>query len=239
MANDDKSFRKAFKEPAVLAALVTVLIGSIAATIITGLIQWRAQVREFEQGWLKARGDQALVSYREYLDQEQALIRRAYSLIGACTSEADNLTGLLRPEWNEHNAKRDVELENQKDEIIKRFNATKRQWHSEKGEIGLLMSYYHPGERQVMANWNNVEKAVTDYLKCKQSWHDDYINGSVPQGLAVEQVMAKCNQEYTDLIAGLGNLSSSLESSRRYAWTGWESPQETRALLNKDTKPSP
>src|SRR5713101_7590797 len=58
--NHDKSLWKAFQEPAVLAALVTVLIGGIAATLITGIIQWQAGIREFEQGWLKARGDQAL-----------------------------------------------------------------------------------------------------------------------------------------------------------------------------------
>src|SRR5690349_10299963 len=85
----ERTLRATFREPSVVATLITVLIGGIAATLITGIIQWRAGVREFDQAWLKSRGDQALVSYKEYLDQEQALMRRTYGSIGACISASD------------------------------------------------------------------------------------------------------------------------------------------------------
>src|SRR5690349_6878541 len=63
-----RTFRATLREPSVVATLITVLIGSIAATLITGMIQRQAGIREFEQTWLRSRGDQALVSYKEYLD---------------------------------------------------------------------------------------------------------------------------------------------------------------------------
>jgi hypothetical protein len=205
--NEDrnKSFWNVFREPVVMAALITVSIGGLAVAYF----QWRAGVREKQ-----------LAAYTEYLGQEQGLIKRAYGLIGACTSEGDNLTGLMQSDSDERaRGQATVEYRNQRLEIIKRFNTTKRQWHSEKGEIGLLMSYYHPGEGQVMANWNNVEKAVTEYLKCKQGWFNDYNNGKIPPSLSIEQIMTKCEPKYDDLMARLGDLSSSLEKSRRYAWT--------------------
>jgi hypothetical protein len=106
----EKRFRDVFREPSVVATLITVLIGGIAATGITGIIQWRAGVREFnqsrmskerefEQAWLKSRGDQALLSYKEYLDQEQGLIRRTYGLIGTTISASDRLKGLTKDSW--------------------------------------------------------------------------------------------------------------------------------------------
>src|SRR6185369_16142311 len=55
----------AFREPTVVATIITVLIGGVAATLITGIIQWRSGVREFEQAWLRSRGDQARISYKE------------------------------------------------------------------------------------------------------------------------------------------------------------------------------
>lgn len=47
--DSDKGFRDALREPMVVATLITVLIGGIAATLITGIIQWRAGAREFNQ----------------------------------------------------------------------------------------------------------------------------------------------------------------------------------------------
>ena len=63
---------KSFLQPSVLAALITVLIGGIMGNIIAGTIQAGAKEREFQQSWMKARGDQALLAYKEYTDQEQA-----------------------------------------------------------------------------------------------------------------------------------------------------------------------
>src|ERR1044071_8086338 len=55
-------------------AIVTTLIGGIFGAIISGIIQDGTREREFEQSWLKARGDQALVAYKEYLDKEQEVV---------------------------------------------------------------------------------------------------------------------------------------------------------------------
>lgn len=235
------SFWAGFREPAVLAALVTVLIGGVAATLITGIIQWRSGVREFEQNraardrefeqaWLKSRGDQALVSYKEYLDQEQTLIRRAYSLIGTCTSASDRLAGLTRDIWRqEFSSHQRLANDQQMIGIRQNFNQARIKWQAESGEIGLLMGYYHPSQPNVMLSWSKVEKSVTGYLDCAQSWYDEHID----QKLAPkdDEVRNACRPKEDELTSGLGELTTSLESARRYAWTGWDSPQELKKLL--------
>jgi ribosomal protein L32E len=235
-----KTLGVALKDPAVLAALVTVLIGGIAATCITGIIQWRAQQREFqqsqmarerdfEQAWLRSRGDQALISYKEYLDQERQLITRAYGSIGACIAASDRLVGLTGDEWRQHFADRAL-VSKQREEIRNSYNQTDAKWQSEAQEIGLLMSYYHPNEPKIAASWANVEQAVTDYLDSAHSWSKDHpANKPAPTN---NDVRNACKAQYQTLVTQLDDLTKSLESARRYAWTGWESPQDMKALLH-------
>src|SRR4051812_9953741 len=82
------------------AAIVTTLIGGIFGAIISGIIQYGAKEREFEQSWLKARGDQALVAYREYLDKEQEVVNETHALIGSCVSASDDLISIMGPNFD-------------------------------------------------------------------------------------------------------------------------------------------
>ena len=241
-----RNFWSAFQEPTVLAALVTVLIGGIAATLITGIIQWRAGVREFEQNkvarerefeqtWLKTRGDQALESYKEYLEQEQQLMRRAYALIGNCTSASDKLSGLTRVVWRQRFTGDDrVAVDKQTKAIRDNFNQTYGKWQAESAELGLLMGYYHPSQPRVTLSWTNVETSVTAYLDCGEAWYDEH----PPSKLAPsdQQVLSACRSQGEALTNNLKDLTGSLESARRYAWTGWDSPQELKKLVQGNSQ---
>src|SRR5258706_12053412 len=52
------------------AALITVLIGGIAAQVINLTAQRAATRREFNNAWVKARGDQALNAYKDYVHEQ-------------------------------------------------------------------------------------------------------------------------------------------------------------------------
>jgi hypothetical protein len=230
-AKEPKTFGEALREPTVVAALVTVLIGGIAATLITALIQWQAGVREFDQAWLKSRGDQALVSYKEYLDQEHDLMRRTYALIGTCISASDRLAGLTKPSWRQRFMGSELQaVQQQMKDIRTNYNQTSAKWISEGEELGLLMGYYHPGQPQVLSSWKAVKEAVTTYQQCAQNWYETHPATKPPP--TDEEVSAACKPKYESLLKSLNDLTESLESGRRYAWTGWESPKEIRALIN-------
>jgi hypothetical protein len=235
---NEKTFRAAFREPTVVATLITVLIGGIAATLITGIIQWRAGIREFDQTWLKSRGDQALVSYKEYLDQEQAFMKRTYSLIGACVSASDRLVSLTKSTWRQRFVGPEfIAVRTQMRDIRQNYNQTNAKWHSEGEELGLLMDYYHPDQPKLRDSWKNVQQSVTNYLDCGEKWHSEHpLTKPAPSDGAVK---GACKSQHDSLIKDLNDLTSSLQSARRYASTGWESPQEIRALMDASKPSSP
>jgi hypothetical protein len=234
----ERTLRATLREPSVVATLITVLIGGIAATLITGIIQWRAGVREFDQAWLKSRGDQALVSYKEYLDQEQALMRRTYGSIGACISASDRLVGLTKSTWRQRFVGPEfIAVRTQMRDIRQNFNQTNAKWHTEGEELGLLMDYYHPDQPKLRSSWNNVQQSVTKYLDCGEKWHSKYPpTKAAPDD---EEVDRACKSEYYLLINNLNDLTSNLQSARRYAWAGWESPQQIRDLIEGSESSSP
>jgi hypothetical protein len=221
----DKTFRQTLLEPTVIATLITVLIGGIAATGVTVFFQWRASVREFNQSQRKSLGDQELVRYTKYLEQEQALISRVYSLIGSCTSAGDNLIGLTRDRWQ--NRSPDY---NQVNEIIQTYNATKIKWDSGALELEQLMGYYHPSNSSgqasgVMLAWREVPSAVQAYFGCTDDWYNTYkdwhkkysANGkrgvSSPEP-TTERISNACQQQYDDLMAKLNRLTITLSSAQ-------------------------
>jgi hypothetical protein len=209
---NEKTFRAAFREPVVIATLITVLIGGIAATLITGI-----------QASLKSRGDQALLSYREYLDQEQAFMRRTYSLIGACISASDSLVGLTKSIWRQEFAEPElITVRTQLRDIRQNYNQTRVKWHSEGEELGLLMDYYHPGQQKLRSSWKNVQESVTNYMDCSEKWYSQYpLNKAAPSD---DEVKGACKSQYYSLMKDLNDLTNNLQSTRRYSWTGWEPP---------------
>jgi len=227
----------AFREPTVVATIITVLIGGVAATLITGIIQWRSGVREFEQAWLRSRGDQALISYKEYLDQEQALMSRTYKMIGAAISASERLVGLTRSNWRQQFDEPElIVVRTQMRAIRQNYNETNAKWRSEGEELGLLMDYYHPGQPKLKSSWKNVQQSVTKYLDCGQAWYTKYSPPLAPP--TDEEANRACKAEYDSLITALDELTNNLESARRYAWHGWESPQQIRDLIEGAESPS-
>ena len=83
-------------------ALITVVLGGIVGSLITGMVQSATHEREFDLAWLKARGDQALGAYRDYLDKEQGLVSQAYGLVGEVAASAETLINLASEgmDWN-------------------------------------------------------------------------------------------------------------------------------------------
>jgi len=125
-----KSFRDLLREPVVIAALIT----AVVATGITGIIQWRASEREFDQSRMKSLTDQRLVQYTKFLEQEQALVTRVYSLVGSCTAAGNNLIGLTSTKWQDRPPNTDQVVQ-----VINTYDATQNKWRSEALEMEQLM----------------------------------------------------------------------------------------------------
>src|SRR5689334_15021803 len=73
-------------EPVVLTSIITVVLGGLVGGIITAMYQDKLKQREEQQTTMRARADQAMLWYKDYLTQEQEVIRRYYGEIGGCVS---------------------------------------------------------------------------------------------------------------------------------------------------------
>jgi hypothetical protein len=205
-------------------ALITVLLGGIVGQCINLSIQKGLKEREFQQQWMKARGDQALASYNQYLSQENELVQKSYEIIGNCIATSDDLITLTTPHFAPGSHE---DIEAQRTEIRIRYNAVDSQWRTEREKLGLLMSYYHHTQPEVVKAWADVQESVTNYMKCAEDWYRSHEQSA-------GDISHACEKEKKVLKARLVILTNSLEASRRYAWEGWETPEKLRSALNEE-----
>ncbi len=223
-----KSWWQELLESAGGAALVATLIGGIFASIVSAIIQHGAKEREFQQSWLKAQGEQSLAAYKDYLDQEREAVARAYSLIGDSISSAQNLLIFSTPDFAPGTS---PEVDRERAELKKNWDAVDARWRSEKINIGLMMSYYHKGSPDVMNAWNKIDGSVTAYMVCARN---QYKKAQETPAKKEELEKEPCSDKANNYQGALQELSVALEKNRRYAWEGWESPEKMRASLDRE-----
>jgi hypothetical protein len=221
----------AFLQPGVLAALVTVVVGGIMGNFIAATIQAGAKEREFQQSWMKARGDQALLAYKEYTDQEQETVKRAYELIGGCIAAADDLIGLTDPSFSPGSHEG---IETQRKAIRKTYNDYGAQWSKDGLKLKLLMSYYHP-QHEITDAWKDVEVSVTEYMDCSSDWYVSHEDES----LDPKVIETACKDKKDTFNEKVAQFTERLEKGRRYVWEGWESPDQLRNSLESRYSPTP
>lgn len=198
------------------AALITVLVGGIMGSVITGLIQRGAKDREAQQARLTARYNQAQVTYKEYLDKELELVNRALDLVGGCTSASDDLVLMTTsPDYDPGQYKDQQIKKNLEEQLMKaidKYNQMDEKWRGEAHKLGLLMSYYLP---EVETSWQGIEAAVTAQLKCA---NDVYLAKSNDDPADAEDPVAqykKCEGEHKRVLDGLNQLTKSLQQASR------------------------
>ena len=208
-------------------ALITVLIGGIFGALISGMIQSRSKEREFQQSWLKARGDQALTAYKEHLTKQQEVVNRVYDLIGRSISAAEDLIAMSGEEFSvaSYEGAQRTRVEKYRADVIDKFNVTESAWRSQRDSLGLLIDYYHPNHHTVLKTWQGAEYSVTEYFRCAEKWRIE--------NPLVEDTSEACREARTNLAQRLEELSKSLETGRTYAWEGWENPEKLKEQLEK------
>lgn len=217
-------------------ALITVLVGGIFGTIISAIIQSESKEREFQQVWLKARGDQAMVGYKDFLEKQQETEKKVFERIGATMSASEDYITLTRPELTLYSTLSPEEkegIEKQRTLIKERFNSNDRDWRNEREILGMLVGYYFPNKSEtqtqispsdtnVMTAWEQVKESVDHYKNCAEHW----VKNSYPR-----ETNTACQEEKTKIANSLINLNKNLEVNRKYAWEGWESPENLRKIL--------
>lgn len=226
-ASSAKPTWQRFLESSGGTALITVVLGGIFGALISGMIQSSAKDRDFQQSWLKARGDQALEAYKEHLAKQQETVRKVYERIGVSISSAEDLIAITRPEFSaaSYEGEQRQAIEKYRKDVMDTYNTNEAEWRKERDILGLLMNYYHPKQDAVISAWQGTRDSVTAFLRCAEEWRNAHP--------LVEDTSVACQTERKTLTARLNDLSASLETSRTYAWEGWESPEKLRQQLAK------
>jgi hypothetical protein len=121
---------------------------------------------------------------------------------------------LPTPDFDLHNYSGDErkKMEGQRDDIKKRYNEYDFRWRNERETIGLLMSYFHHGQPEVVSAWLNSKNAVTIYMDCANKFYSDFLNGRLGPALPTP-----CVPEAKDFRLALDALSRSFEVARAHA----------------------
>jgi hypothetical protein len=224
------------------AALVTVLLGGLLGQCITSQVQKGQRAREhqqaldlkereFKQTWLKARGDQALIAYQDYLKEEKEVTKRAYELIGSCISASDDLMALTDIDYNPYHpdyGREDRKLISEQRVAMKdKYIEADAKWRAEREQLGLLMAYYHKGREDIDTAWRATQEAVTGYMAFAEDWERKHPEADLKK----EDIDAAARDKKAALQATLSDLGKTLEQGRRYAWEGWDSIENLNAIL--------
>jgi hypothetical protein len=207
-------------------AAITVVLGGILGTIVTGMIQVGMKDREFQQAWLKTRGDQAITAYKEHVTAQVKAVEGALLLIGQMQSSADNLIILTEPRFNPEGTQPvRAQRIRQRDEIKKEFNAQSLDWRAKRELTGFLLVYYHRDAQSVREAWERSKESVDRFRLCAANWETSKPFGTVTRDA--------CGPERSQLTSTLLGLEGVLRESSAYAWDGWEAPDRMKALLSK------
>jgi hypothetical protein len=220
---------RVFLESSGGTALITVLIGGIMGTIITALVQVYQKDREFQNAWMKTRGEQALAAYNDYLTKEQETVKNAYELIGHSISASDDLIDVTTPDWNPSAVEH---IDQQRSDMIDNYNKIDVRWRTERETVGLLMTYFHHGQRDVASSWHEVQDSVTGYMDCASR---RYIKSLTTNTYWSKDTEPHCKLERETLRTRLTELGRRIDEGRRFVWEGWDTLACQKGLLSSQT----
>lgn len=210
-------------------ALIAAVIGAVLVQWISGSIQASLKEREFRQAWMQARGNQALTAYKEQLDQEEQIVRRAYDLIGSTIQASQDLIDLTGPELSLKTYRRSQrkQIEMQRDRIRKAYNKADIEWRGQKENLSLLIALYHHGQPDIISRWQDLQNSIPGYMDCALTWYDTHDTANAGT------LKTACANESKVLTEKLEHLTAALGDFRSKGREDWESPDQLIHKLEK------
>jgi hypothetical protein len=161
------------------AALITVLLGGLAAGIVGTWLTNRYQENMKER-------EVALKAYNDYLSQGNAVVIDALGGIGNLLSSSNDIFDLAQPQWqlaNYSEANRSA-VESAREKVITAYNSAGEKWARDRDRFELLISYYHEGDRDITGAWLGLERSVNKYQDCTEGIYFRYVATQRTTGIA-------------------------------------------------------
>lgn len=150
-----------FFESASGPTLITVVLGGIFGTMITGMVQHMLKQRE------EARAEAAIVGKARLVT-----VQNAFLLTGRMIGAADDLIVTSGPEYDLTHYQGDelAKVVAEIHAIRDGYNTTDREWRTTCYSHGMLLAYFHPTREDVAARWTDLANAVSGYVDCARAW---------------------------------------------------------------------
>ena len=181
------------------AALITVLIGGLAVTLITGIFQSRQRESDQERAQTQATlerlraEDERMQKLR--LESMTEALELAYQGIAASEDVISLSTEALS------NAPK-----GQRDGIRRKYIDADGEWRKQHAIKGFTLAYYHHSIPGFSEAWQTTDSSVTAYMDCAAQWviaHPFYENG----------LTTGCREERRVFDVRLGQLQQTLASA--------------------------
>lgn len=217
-------------------ALVTVLLGGVVAQMISCDAQRRNQQREFNNGWLKARGDQALTARKEFVDGKHNSLDEILRTIGEVSAASEELIDITQPDFaiGSYKSKADIDkVVSEQTRVTTRFEKAEASWTPAQQRFSFEVAYYSRGNRDVLKSWGKLRDSVNALRKCASGiyiqWH------KAGRGLATYRYNPDyCNAQQGEVDANAADLGQNFGVVNDQPWTGWDNPIALKRELHID-----
>ncbi len=144
-----------FLESAGGTALITILLGSGGASLVSYYIQTSLQHRE-----------QQAAAYQDKLSRRRAVVEEAYDLVGTMITRTEALTELMQADFNPRTYRNGavVDMENQHVETRANYNETDIEWRSQ--QVTLTIKVSDALGETAEERWARLAEAVDKFKEC-------------------------------------------------------------------------
>ena len=183
-----------------VAALITVILGTVLGTFLSSSIQEKSK-----------KNDTELASYKEYLEQERQVVERVFQAIGSLQAASENLIAATGDDFDtRHLAGKEKELVDElKRQILRDRNTADTQWHTQELQLGLEMDLEHQNDPAVISAWQSVSSEMTRFSDCAKRWAD-----TAPAATSAAVQKEACNESRSKLNQVLHTLTQSIVAAR-------------------------
>jgi len=203
------------------AALITVLIGGLLGASISSCFQKNAKEREFQQTLVKARTDQALIAYKDFIEKRDEFVGTTLQMVGATMSAADNYAQLVKKEYQATDGDPKAVQDKKKEhwtQIANEYNASDTKWSAECDSLKSQMSNFFQDQPEVTESFTTVEEKVNAYKICVKA--------------LVKGEKTTCEPEKTAVGESIKAFDGK-QSHRTHIWKELTDPKEIQKLLKE------
>lgn len=214
-------------------ALITVLLGGALGQFISCDVQNRLKEREFNDTWLKSRGDQALAARTEFMRTRRETFENVIATTARLANASEELLYVMSPAFkldNLQGANRErVRAEQEK--LVNAYRTADLEWGTKRFTFDFAVGYFGEQDPKVISAWRGVRSSVDKYRKCAgDEYNKWYVAGQAKQTYSYSETT--CKPEEAAVSSALQQLGSTFAVRADYGWRGWDDPQQLKKALD-------